>query len=300
MLLAERHVSRAAERAGITQPSMSRVLAAAREIFADQLLVTTRGGARLTVRGEQLREQVAAVLRQVDAASSAAVFAPERARGVLKLAVTDYAAQVYLPPLVGRLRTLAPRVTLEVSSWSADALTRIERNEVHLGLNPLEADAPRGFYRRSVGRDRYVVAMSETHRLATKKGLDLREFLGVSHVLTAPEGGRVGVVDRALRGKRKERTVGARVQDFATALALASASDMLVTVPERMALRLREPLRLVLRDAPVALPAIEIDLIWHEGTHRDPFLTWVRSVIPAGGEAASAARRGRMRPPASA
>jgi DNA-binding transcriptional LysR family regulator len=54
---------------------------------------------------------------------------------------------------------------------------------------------------------------------------------------------------------------------------------MITTVPERLAIRMQGSLGLVLREVPLALPPIGIDLIWHERRHHDPMLAWVRRTI---------------------
>jgi DNA-binding transcriptional LysR family regulator len=43
---------------------------------------------------------------------------------------------------------------------------------------------------------------------------------------------------------------------------------------------MQEPLGLVVREAPLTLPAISIDLIWHERRHHDPMLEWIRRTLP--------------------
>ena len=275
ILLDERHVSRAAIRAGITQPSMSRMLANARALFGDELLVPSPKGARLTDRGKALKAQIGTILRRVDDTWSPSEFLPARAEGVLKVAATDYAAQVYLPSLVARVRHEAPNVALEVYPWSADALRRIECDELQFGLNPLVEHAPRGFFRRPLGHDRFIVALAAGHPLA-KGTFTLRQYLSVPHVLTVTEEGTVGVVDRALG--RKQRHVAVRVRDFATALVLVGGSDLIATVPERLALRMRQPLGLALRVPPIMLPKITVDLIWHEARQHDSLATWVRGL----------------------
>jgi len=277
VLLTERHISRAAARVGVTQPSMSRALASARELFDDELLIRTSDGAMLTARGEDLRLFAVALLQQVDAAWAAPEFVPSAAHGSVRFVATDYVSQLFLPGIVSTLRREAPHLSLDVSAWSADALRVIERDEAQLGLNPLEI-APRGFYRRRVGQDRYVVALASDHPLARGR-LGLSQFAGAAHVLTVTEGGEIGVVDRALRKKGKRRHVAVRVRDFMTALTIVGDSDMITTVPERLATQLRESLRLTLREPPLALPPIGIDLIWHERRHHDPMLEWVRRSI---------------------
>lgn len=277
VLLVERHISRAAARVGVTQPSMSRALASARELFDDELLIRTSSGATLTPRGEELRAFAVRTLEQVDAVWATPEFVPGTARGSVRFVATDYASQLFLPDVVAKLRRDAPGISIEVSAWGAEALRFIERDEAQLGLNPLEL-APRGFYRRRVGQDRYVVALASGHRLAHGR-LSVSQFAGAAHVLTVTEGGEVGIVDRALRKKGKRRYVGVRVKDFTTALSIVAESDMIATVPERLAKRFCEALQLVVREVPLVLPPIGIDLIWHERRHHDPMLEWVRRCI---------------------
>ena len=72
--------------------------------------------------------------------------------------------------------------------------------------------------------------------------------MAAAHVLTVTEGGTVGVVDRALRKKGKRRYVGVRVRDFTTALTIVGDSDLIATVPERLATRLQQSLNLAIRE----------------------------------------------------
>ena len=53
-LLDERHVTRAAERSGLSQPAMSRALARLRQLLDDQLLVRDGSGYVLTPRAERI------------------------------------------------------------------------------------------------------------------------------------------------------------------------------------------------------------------------------------------------------
>ena len=57
-LLEERHVTRAAERAGLSQPAMSRALARLRQLLDDQLLVRAGSGYVLTPRAERIQRQL--------------------------------------------------------------------------------------------------------------------------------------------------------------------------------------------------------------------------------------------------
>jgi DNA-binding transcriptional LysR family regulator len=66
VLLVEQHVTRSAERLGITQPAMSASLARLRTLFRDQLLVRGPKGLVLTPRAEQLLEQLSQVMAVIE------------------------------------------------------------------------------------------------------------------------------------------------------------------------------------------------------------------------------------------
>src|SRR5436853_6150324 len=62
-LLKERHISRAAKRAFLSQPAMSRALNRLRETFADPLLVRSNRIYERTPRGERVLRQIETIMR---------------------------------------------------------------------------------------------------------------------------------------------------------------------------------------------------------------------------------------------
>jgi len=277
VVLSERNVSRAAARVGVTQPTMSRTLSAARQLLGDELLLRTASGPVLTPRGQELLAYAKAALRDLDHFWAPAEFTAKEARGALTLSATDYVSQTYLPGLIGAVRRAAEQLRLQVVPWSADALARIERDDVQLGVNPL-GPAARGFYHRRLAVDRYVVVMAKPRGSAPVR-LSLERFLEAPHVLTTTEGGESGIVDRVLRRHGQRRSIMARVAEFQTAAALVGASDLVATLPERVARSVEQRFGLVVCPPPIKLPPIFIDLIWHEQRQRDPLLAWVRSEL---------------------
>jgi DNA-binding transcriptional LysR family regulator len=65
-ILSERHVTRAADRLGLSQPAMSNALGRLRRIFKDELLVRTASGMQPTPRAEELRQTIQPLLRQIE------------------------------------------------------------------------------------------------------------------------------------------------------------------------------------------------------------------------------------------
>jgi DNA-binding transcriptional LysR family regulator len=86
-----------------------------------------------------------------------------------------------------------------------------------------------------------------------------------------------GPIDEALKPLRLEREIVAIVDGFATALALARASDLIASVPERHTGNLRAGLFSF--PLPVSLPEIMVLLLWHPRLDADPAHRWLRERV---------------------
>ena len=60
---------------------------------------------------------------------------------------------------------------------------------------------------------------------------------------------------------------------------LLQHSDMVATVPERLAQALVGPFGLVYVKHPAPLPEIAINMFWHAKYHKDPASEWLRGLV---------------------
>ena len=112
-LLAERNVTRAGERIGLSQPAMSAALARLRRHFGDELLARKGGGYELTALGVVLldRTEVACeMLEQVF--GSQPRFDPAREEREFVILTSDYAAAVFGDQLAREVSAQAPGVRI--------------------------------------------------------------------------------------------------------------------------------------------------------------------------------------------
>jgi DNA-binding transcriptional LysR family regulator len=84
-------------------------------------------------------------------------------------------------------------------------------------------------------------------------------------------------IDLALEALALRRQIVAIVGGFAAALALARASDLVATVPERHTGSLRAGMFTFV--LPVALPRITVSLLWHPRLDADPAHRWLRTCV---------------------
>ncbi|MFC7556306.1 hypothetical protein ACFQU7_34845 [Pseudoroseomonas wenyumeiae] len=66
-----------------------------------------------------------------------------------------------------------------------------------------------------------------------------------------------------------------------TAPMMIAETDLVLTVPHRVATRIAAMLPLQVMEVPMELPTYEVFLIWHERRHRDPEHRWMRAEIAA-------------------
>src|SRR5215472_796790 len=113
-LLAERSVSRAAERLGLSQPSLSASLARLRRHFRDDLLTRVGNHYELTPLAAQLGEQTTSALAAVARVfASEPDFDPATSEREFTVLISDYAIAVLGPPLAALLQQ-APHVRLRL------------------------------------------------------------------------------------------------------------------------------------------------------------------------------------------
>ena len=60
---------------------------------------------------------------------------------------------------------------------------------------------------------------------------------------------------------------------------ILQATDMVATVPERLAQRMTEPFGLSYVTHPAKLPQVAINVFWHAKYHRTPDNQWLRTLV---------------------
>ena len=83
---------------------------------------------------------------------------------------------------------------------------------------------------------------------------------------------------RALSGRQVAAQIAVEISHFNGVAALVTSSDMIATIPSRLAETMKRFANIRVLPAPVLLPEIKISLYWHERFHRDPGNVWLRSI----------------------
>jgi DNA-binding transcriptional LysR family regulator len=97
------------------------------------------------------------------------------------------------------------------------------------------------------------------------------------HVFVSRRGLDRGPIDEALNPLWLEREIVTIVGGFSTALALARATDLIASVPERHTGNLRAGMHSF--PLPVPTPQITVSLLWHPRLDADPAHRWLRGCV---------------------
>ena len=277
-LFEELSVTRAARRAGVTQPAMSNTLSQLRSLFDDALFVRHRTGLTPTARASELSEPIRKGLRLLQGALTGPSFEPSTSERRFVIAASDYVELVLLPALLRRLSQEAPGVRLALRPWGLhEAPPELARGEIDLMLGFYDKLPPH-HHQQPLFDDEYVCVVRRRHP-TVKSRLTLRHYLQLSHVLVSAKTDGLGSVDRALLALGKQRRIGARVSHFLTVPVLVAQTDFVAALDRRVAEVFAGPLGLKLFPPPLKLPKGTIGQVWHEQQEGDPGQRWLRQLI---------------------
>ena len=278
-LLVERRVSKVADNLGISQPAVSNSLAKLRKLFGDELFLRTPKGMEPTPFADQLAESVSYALAMIHSGvNQRTTFEPATAKRAFTIGMTDIGEIYFLPALIEHLRTEAPGITLStVRNAAVNLRDELESGKVDLGVGLLP-QLKAGFFQRRLFTQSYVCLMRRGHRLDKRK-ISLAEFSAAEHLVVISAGTGHGKVDELLQRSGVERSVRLTVPHYVSVGHILRGSDLIATVPERLANRLIEPFGLAKVPHPAKLPDVAINVFWHAKYHRSPDNRWLRGVV---------------------
>ena len=278
-ILEEKHVTRAAARASLSQPAMSRVLGRLRAALGDNLLVRSGVGYERTPRGERLLQELEVLLPRLNAVIGSNDFDPSTSQQRFRVTGTDYAAAVIISGTVQLCRKSAPGVRIEVVGWTQDSYRYVEmgRCDVALGVGSVPTP-PKGLKVEVLYQEHFVCLMSADTKFKGKQ-FSLDEYLRRPHAVVSIAEGQQTMIDRPLADLGKARNIVLQSPYFMATAFNIVGTDLIFTVPMRLALELSK-----LADFQQVLPPKEIadfpyTMIWHPRLCSDYGHAWFRDQI---------------------
>jgi DNA-binding transcriptional LysR family regulator len=279
-LLTTRSVTRTAARLHMSQSAVSHCLARLRRALPDPLFVRGVRGLEPTAWCLALAPTLRHLLGDLaEALTPPAAWEPATAQRTFTLAMTDYVALLLLPPLLEHVRQHAPGVDLVLRQVHQDQpeIQGLESGSVDVALILRPPESP-GLRLQRLFEDRFVCLVRRDHPLVGRR-LTLERYLELSHLLISPQGHGLGFVDSVLAQRGLSRRIALRLPYFIVAAPILARTDLLLTLPERVAREVGERFPLRQLAPPLPLATFAMHQLWHERNHHDPAHRWLRERI---------------------
>ena len=275
-LLEERHVTRAGKRCFLSQSAMSRAFERLREMFKDDLLIRTGRTYQRTVRGERLLRDLENLLPRIAAMIRGEAFETEKSREKIRLALTDYASMVLLPALARRMRTYAPNMTLEVVGWHDRVYDDIESGRIDVALTPIPV--PASLQGEVLFEEDFVCVLGSQRKRPASR-LTLKQYLDAPHAVVNVLAGQQTLVDRPLAELGLRRRVALIVPFFVPATLAILDTDLILTIPRRLAQSFQTMRELSIVKPPAAIRSFPYLMVWHPRLTGDFAQAWFREQV---------------------
>lgn len=279
-LLRELSLTRTADLLGMSQPTVSRILARLRQHFGDPLLVRVGQQMQPTARALELAEPLAAVLagaRQLQGGSPS--FDALTSARRFRLYMVEGSVVHVLPRVLKAMAVSAPGIGIvTVQCEPRELELQLEQGRIDLVLGSFP-QLLNNIHHRPLWLENYSTVMRRGHPCGGK--LDADTFTIQRHVLVsmADTNHNYAAAGRILADMLPPAAVLCHVPSFTAAAHIVRHTDAVASLPRRLAHALAADLDLDAVDTPVALPLLDLGMYWHERCHRDPANRWLRDLV---------------------
>lgn len=283
-LLGERNVTRAAERLGVTQPTMSGKLQRLRYQFDDELLVRNGRDMDLTPFATSLVGPVRQAIDDIEslflrgepsfnAASSARAF---------RIMVSDDCLSMLMPRVVARVASSAPGIQLQLEVVR-DPVEKLLSGEADICLasNDLpsfsQMTAEEKIQSELLYSDEFVCVVDDKHPLG--EGATIEEYLGFSHVGVGTRDHAGCVIAEAIRHHSSDFQFNVHVPDFSLVPEMVARTNLVGMIPKRLAKTLATSLPVRTFFPPFAIPTMNTCMLWRTRGRQDLAHSWLRDML---------------------
>jgi DNA-binding transcriptional LysR family regulator len=274
-IMAEQNLSRAAEKIGMSQPAMSNALARLRITMKDELFINTGRGVRPTPQAIELAEPIRGALETIaNTLSQTQGFDCTSSSRKFVLSSADYGVAVVFPALIERLNEMGARVSIDIQQHNSDSLQeKMNYGTVDLAL---EYDPIPGsdLEHKAVLPEGACCIVRKNHPFITEE-LTLESYCKAKHIAT----NQTSLFDKHLMKHDIRRDIVMRVPNYFNIPHIVPSTDLVSTLPKRLAEKFAEQFELNIFPAPIPDWDVSIFLLWHSNQSHDPGHKWLRSVI---------------------
>lgn len=286
ILLEERSVTKAGERLNLSQSATSHALRRLRLVFNDQLLTRSPKGMMPTPRAIAISGSLENILLDIKQIVNVPVFIPELAKGTIRIAASDYATSVILPSVLEELSRKSPNINIECFDWNQNTLEKLKSREIDLGLGVIDVNGIDGIRTQNLFKECFVSIVRKDHPIL-QADITIETYVYFPHALITITGLPVtsivkspkSHVDQVLEDLGVKRRVMLKLPHFLSAALIISQTDMILTLPSRIAQLLSNVAKVSTFKPPIDLEDYSYMQIWAKHSDNIPSHIWLRQLV---------------------
>jgi DNA-binding transcriptional LysR family regulator len=262
--------------------------------FGDELFVLGESGMEPTARAVELAPGIRKGLVHIAEVLVAKEFVPAESSRTFRIAASDYGSTIVLSPLIKLLQSEAPQIEIRVFPYSRmDAIKSLDEGRVDIVLGWFSEISDR-LQRKTILVDEEAVVVRKDHPL-TKTSATLENLLSfpfaVVEMTGSEERGQEGFIydrgvwrrtwiDRVLIETKAEDkdvvgSVAVTLPYYAAIPDMVSNTDIIATLPKRLALRAVEQQSIAMLALPYEPLVVQFEALWHSRANDDQGISWI-------------------------
>lgn len=277
VLAEERNVTRAASRLLLSQPAVSRAFQRLRDMFHDDLLIRTPTGYEPTPKGQSLLRELESTLPRLDRLMTGADFDPSVEEATFRVAATDHAALVICPLLCRSVLKTSSKVALDFVPMHEGQHEALDKGRLDLLLSADDGSVPTHLAKEVIFEVDFVCVVAKQNKLS--RALTLKQYLAAEHVGIDILGGIQTIPERRLAAIGEKRRCPIVVANHTVAMRCAIGTNLVATVPRRVADLEAGNAALKILKAPRVFGTFRYLMAWHTRMNSDAGNIWLRSII---------------------
>ncbi len=259
---------------GLTAPSISHALGRLRDVFGDPLFLRRPHGLEPTSYAQSIEPDIRRAVEALQASLTGPQdFDPATAKDHLRISARDSEIASTLPTVICKIFEQAPRLTISMQTMSSGAASQSLRDgklDLAVGFfSNVHTELEQSFLRT----EHYRVVTRADHPIA-QGPIDLEHYLASAHLLVATDASMRGIVDDKLAESGLSRSVSLSLPQFLPALAVVSRSDLVATLPARVARDNAARYGLAVHEPPLELRSFDVTVLRHKRSLRNQAVTW--------------------------
>lgn len=280
-LLRDRSVTLAAQRLGMSQPTVSAALNRLRTVFQDELFVKTSRGVEPTQLVRELESVVTEILETIHTGVlNRTTFQPESTERTFVVIAGELGQRVFMDRLLFKFRQLAPRGRIRFIFPDAnERIAALEDGRADLAMGYFPQFARTNLFQQ-VLYSRPLVCVARAGHPALSDGLlTIEKFTQLDHLVVGMLSNLDEIIEFELRRQSIPRRVAVELGHAAGAGYVLANSDLIAVVPEMLAGIYCRSGELQKWPIPFSVPRYQVKQYWHRTVNKDPAVTWLRNLF---------------------